>query len=411
MIVIVIGPTGVGKTKLGVELAQRFNGEVISMDSMQVYDELDILTNKVTVDEAKGVPHHLIGEISLEHQFNASEFVKRVDELIAEIESRQKLAILVGGTCYYAFNFLVRRHLLTNHKANSLEREFQNYQCARKLSDSEKRDEELGEILRRVDEKAFLVTRHNPKKYGTYLESYFNTGGMTIDQVNATYSVKHGNALFLWISSDLSVLDKRIETRAESMVTAGLRREIVDLVQRKPKIDFTQTQYASIGLQQLLPLVNGDCSKETERQCIERLKSVTKKYARNQQRYINTKFCAKDRFPGLPTLYQLDATNLASWDENVASRAAQAVADRLAGRQVKLPVASKAETLNTGVDYFAQRVDENTIVDCTACNVKVINAQLSVHLGSKRHKKRAEGLRKRARNEAKRRNLDNDCKN
>ena len=86
----------------------------------------------------------------------------------------------------------------------------------------------------------------------------------------------------------------------------------------------------------MAPLVDDECTAETEKECIERLKSVTKKYARNQERYINAKFCAEDRFPGLPPLYQLDATDLARWDEHVAGRGAQAVADWLAGRDVQV---------------------------------------------------------------------------
>merc|ERR1711937_265195 len=82
------------------------------MDSMQVYTELDILTNKVTDEEAQSIPHHLISEVDIDHQFNANQFVARADELIKEIRSRGKIPILVGGTCYYAFNFLVRRKQL-----------------------------------------------------------------------------------------------------------------------------------------------------------------------------------------------------------------------------------------------------------------------------------------------------------
>ena len=86
-IVIVIGPTAVGKTKLGVELAKEINGEIISMDSMQVYTELDILTNKVTTEEAQNIPHHLISEVDCEHQFNANQFVARAGIEDLEVSS------------------------------------------------------------------------------------------------------------------------------------------------------------------------------------------------------------------------------------------------------------------------------------------------------------------------------------
>ena len=96
-IVIVIGPTAVGKTKLGVELAKEINGEIISMDSMQVYTELDILTNKVTTEEAQNVPHHLISEVDCEHQFNANQFVARAGIEDLEVSSTFLEYFLISG--------------------------------------------------------------------------------------------------------------------------------------------------------------------------------------------------------------------------------------------------------------------------------------------------------------------------
>lgn len=95
-LIVIFGPTGVGKSQLGIELAIKFNGEIISMDSMQVYKGLDILTNKVTDEETRGVKHHLISEIPLDHQFNANNFVSRTEEKIEEIRSRGKVPIIVG---------------------------------------------------------------------------------------------------------------------------------------------------------------------------------------------------------------------------------------------------------------------------------------------------------------------------
>ena len=102
-LVVIFGPTGVGKSQLGIELALKFNGEVISMDSMQVYKGLDILTNKVTKEEAKGVKHHLISDFPLSKQFNANNFVAEAEEKITAIRKRGKLPIIVGKvriSCY-----------------------------------------------------------------------------------------------------------------------------------------------------------------------------------------------------------------------------------------------------------------------------------------------------------------------
>ena len=95
-VVFVIGPTGVGKSKLGIEIAKRFDGEVISMDSMQVYKSLDILTNKVTDEEAEGIPHHMLSIIDPDQQFDVTQFVTKCDKLVQEIHARGKLPIIVG---------------------------------------------------------------------------------------------------------------------------------------------------------------------------------------------------------------------------------------------------------------------------------------------------------------------------
>ena len=147
--------------------------------------------------------------------------------------------------------------------------------------------------------------------------------------------VHHQNALFLWITSKKSILDQRIDDRAELMVTAGLKSEIIGLIEKRPKFDFTKSQFASIGLRQLMPLVDPNCTKEVEAQCIARLKSITKKYASNQERYIRQKFCHQSRFPGLPKLYQLDASDLSRWGENVAEKGVEAARDYLSGKTIK----------------------------------------------------------------------------
>ena len=113
----------------------------------------------------------------------------QIDELIKEIRSRGKIPILVGGTCYYAFNFLVRRKQLAREddsvrrsSLDFLERQKQKYDEAR----NSKNERNLGELLEQLDPKAYALTKHNPKKFITYLESYFSTG-LTIEEVNKLY--------------------------------------------------------------------------------------------------------------------------------------------------------------------------------------------------------------------------------
>ncbi|KAL7115967.1 hypothetical protein ACP275_04G214100 [Erythranthe tilingii] len=113
-IVVIMGSTGAGKSKLAIDLASHFSIEIINADSMQVYQGLDVLTNKVPVHERKGVPHHLLGTISPNVEFTAKEFRDSAIQLIDEIWSRNCLPVIVGGTNYY-IQALVSQFLLDDN--------------------------------------------------------------------------------------------------------------------------------------------------------------------------------------------------------------------------------------------------------------------------------------------------------
>ena len=100
-IIIISGPTAVGKSKIGIELAKRINGEIISIDSMQVYKHMDIGTAKITKDEMQGIKHYMIDEIDVSDNFNVKDFKEKTDKYIKEIQNNDKIPILIGGTGFY----------------------------------------------------------------------------------------------------------------------------------------------------------------------------------------------------------------------------------------------------------------------------------------------------------------------
>src|SRR5699024_2511510 len=100
-IIVIVGPTAVGKTEFSIELAKRFNGEIISGDSMQVYKKMNIGTAKITKDEMDGVPHHMIDIIEPDETFSAYDFKNRAQQLITEITNRGRVPIIAGGTGLY----------------------------------------------------------------------------------------------------------------------------------------------------------------------------------------------------------------------------------------------------------------------------------------------------------------------
>lgn len=136
-IVVIMGATGSGKSKLAIDLASHFPVEIINADSMQVYQGLDVLTNKVPAREQKGIPHHLLGTISPNVEFTAKDFRDSAIPLIDEIWSRNRLPVIVGGTNYY-IQALVSRFLLDDH-AEDLEAN-----CLMDARDNERPDIELG---------------------------------------------------------------------------------------------------------------------------------------------------------------------------------------------------------------------------------------------------------------------------
>lgn len=397
-VVFVIGPTGVGKSKLGIEIAKRFDGEVISMDSMQVYKSLDILTNKVTDEETEGIPHHMLSIVDPEQQFDVTQFVTKCDKLVHEIHARGKLPIIVGGTCYYCYSLMIRNKgvgVETNNAPN-IENKREIEKC---LSSGENMDK----ILEKIDPVAYKITKHNPNKWRTYLMSYLRTGS-TISELNQSISVCYSNALIFWITSDMKILFNRIDNRADDMVTKGLIDELKNFITNHKNVDFTKSQFASIGLKQLLPLAENTCSSDVRNQCIEDLKSVTKKYAVNQQKFITSKLCSKDRIPGLPPIYQLNASDIENWNIEVRDTAMNAVETYLKDgnesleKIEKLVKISEEESAATANEYYTKQLEKTEVLECEDCNIKIISSQLDIHLKSKRHKKRLAGIRKREKN-------------
>ena len=219
---MIFGPTGVGKSQLGIEIAKKYDGEIISMDSMQVYNELDILTNKVTTEEAEGIPHHLLSFQSVDKQFTIIDFIREADKLISDIRKRGKLPLLVGGTTYYAFSFFLRAGDGSVSKNEKILEQIENIKRA--VPDDDGRESKLGDLLKTLDPVAYKLVWNNPKKIETYLESC--ALHESLKERNRTSKVVHESTLIFWISSDRKVLNERIDKRADGMVTKGLIDEI-----------------------------------------------------------------------------------------------------------------------------------------------------------------------------------------
>lgn len=271
-VVSVVGPTASGKTKLGVDLAKRFNGEIISADSMQIYTGMQIATAKPTKDETDGIPHHLMDFLPPDKSYSVARFVEDAQSCIRDITSKGKLPVIVGGTGLYVDS------LLNNIKFNE---EIRDEAYSKKLWQlyREKGVGELLEILRGFDSDsaARLETERNPKRIIRAVEFYHTTGITMSEQIAKSKSEPSPyNAVKIGINyEDREKLYDRINRRVDIMLSQGLVEE-TRYVLSQP-LSFTSVK--AIGYKELAPYINNE---KTLEECVEKLKRETRRYAKRQ---------------------------------------------------------------------------------------------------------------------------------
>ena len=269
-ILAVVGPTASGKTALAVELALRFGGEVISADSMQVYQGMEIATAKPSAEEQKGVPHHLIGYVPPEEPYHLARFTEDAAKAIHEIASRGRVPILAGGTGLYIDTLLENRDLGEAGGDEQLREEL--YALAR-----EKGNGYLLELLRAEDpETAAVLHENNLVRIVRALE-VCRTAGMTMSELQR----RSRERTTLWdcckigISyHDRQALYDRINLRVDRMLEAGLLEEAKAFYQSGKK-----TAVQAIGYKELKPFLDGKCSLK---EAVDLLKQSTRRYAKRQ---------------------------------------------------------------------------------------------------------------------------------
>ena len=269
-VLAITGPTASGKTALGVALAQRLNGEVISADSMQIYEGLDIATAKPTREEMQGVPHHLIGIIPRTERFSVAEYVRLARACIEDIAGRGRLPVMVGGTGLYIDSVLGGMQFAPEPEDPGI-REM----LAARLA--QEGGEALHAQLAALDpEAAAAIHPHNTVRVMRALEVCLRTGKTftAYKRENAAVPSPY-RALYLGLDyADRAVLYGRIDRRVDAMVAAGLVEEAA--AARDPAM---QTAAAAIGYKELLPYFDGTASLPD---CIAKIKQETRRYAKRQ---------------------------------------------------------------------------------------------------------------------------------
>lgn len=270
-VIAVVGPTASGKTSLSIEIAKRFRGQVVSADSMQIYEKMNIATAKPTDGEMQGIPHHLISFQPIDKKFSVAEYVTLAKECIEKIHNQGDLPVVAGGTGLYVDSLLQNIQFSKEESNNELRNELTE------LFD-QKGAEFMLEALREIDPQTAEKLHLNDKsRIIRALEIYKATGKtMTEQKILSREEESPFDVLYIGINyRDRNVLYDRINQRVGIMVENGLLGEAKDFY----NIDADKTACQAIGYKELAPYFNGEKSLED---CLESLKIETRHYAKRQ---------------------------------------------------------------------------------------------------------------------------------
>lgn len=270
--IVIVGPTGVGKSDLGVLVAEQVRGEIVSADSMQVYRKMDIGTGKVMGGELRGVPHHLIDIIDPDQDFTVAEYVKRADAAIKDICARGKVPVVVGGTGLYV-KALVEDFLFPDQGADWAFRDRMRALAAEEGNDA------VYERLRRIDHIAAERLHPNDiRRVIRALEVFENTGVPMSQQIsNHGPAQRRYETLTIGLTCSRDELYRRIDLRVDGMVERGL----VDEVRSLMATGFCEalTSMQALGYKEILGYLRGEYDLAAS---IDILKRDTRRYAKRQ---------------------------------------------------------------------------------------------------------------------------------
>ncbi|KAI1823323.1 IPP transferase-domain-containing protein [Xylaria intraflava] len=416
-LVAIIGTTGTGKSDLAVDLAVRFNGEIINADVMQMYKGLPVLTNQISVDEQKGIPHHLLAQIDpLEPTWTNGLFVREARRLIEDIRSRGKLPIVVGGTLYYVHALLFEDSLIDSNDYKPQDIRFRSQ--AETQSQFPILDEPTHVVLKKLREvDPTMADRWHPedrRKIRRSLEIYLTTGKRASDIYAEQQEAKQVSndakgpwtTLVFWTYSESDMLRDRLRQRVGKMASSGLmdevralHRRIRTLIEQGEIVDRTRGIWQSIGFKQMVNFLNGEINldppgvlEKKKEAGLEEIIIATRQYARSQLRWIRQKTLKSfKQHNAMGLLYLLDSTNIHQFSTDVLQPAADICRQYLAGEDRPCPtdVSKIARELLTAVENEDQS-DQPTfkVKTCEVCNVSLLTKDAwTGHINGRRHQR------------------------
>lgn len=261
-ILVITGPTAVGKTKLSIELAKKYNGEIINADAVQVYKGLDIGSAKVTEEEKEGIPHYLLSIKEVDEDYTIYHYQKDCREKIKEIQDRGKIPIIVGGTGLY-IKAALYDYKLTEEKEKDTYDNLTNEELYKKLTELDK---------------DIIIDKNNRRRLIRAI-NYYKENNKSINK-NKTDKLLY-DTLFIGLTTDRQILYNKINKRVDKMIENGLIDEVKSFYDKGVK---TKPLLNAIGYKEVYSYLDGNISKE---EMIEKIKQNSRHYAKRQYTFFN----------------------------------------------------------------------------------------------------------------------------
>ncbi|KAF9216093.1 hypothetical protein BGZ59_011019 [Podila verticillata] len=357
-VIAVIGTTGVGKSNLSIQLAKELNGEVINGDALQVYKGLDIITNKMPIEEREGVEHHLMDFLPMESEYTVLDFKADALQLIKDIHGRKHIPVVVGGTHYYIQSLLWRDTTLDTKK-NVGTLSITQAQEETRANEAFLRESDTATLYKKLQEVDPLMANkwheNDRRKITRSLQVFFETGQCQSDLIKKQHAVADNERLrmptcIFWVYSAPDVLNARLDARVDVMIKGGLFDEIQGM--RKSvgsDTDYERGIWQAIGYKEFDPyfsalekaVASNELTDTAELEalkveCTETMKTKTRQYAKRQVLWIRNKLLPLCKEKDVK-IFLLDATLLDTWKENVGNVAVKIAKDFFASRPLPSP--------------------------------------------------------------------------
>lgn len=279
-IVAIVGPTASGKTELGVALAKAIDGEVISGDSMQVYQGMDIGTAKVTPDEMDGIPHHLIDILKPDETYSAYDFQQQAQQLITDITTRGKVPIIVGGTGLYIQSVIYDYQFDGETISPETEQRVAEQMAKLKSYTNEAIHDYLG-TFDPISQRE--IHPNNRKRVERAISYYLSTKKVLSNRKKSTQLTENYDTLLVGIKMSRDTLYSRINSRVDMMLSHGLLDEVQELIE----LGYESCQsMQAIGYKEIIPVIKNEMQLD---EAITLLKQHSRNYAKRQMTWFTNK--------------------------------------------------------------------------------------------------------------------------